>query len=178
MVVPTIFLKSRFFLKSGFLKWRFHCTSFILFPCVGTDPSNDKLWIFGGNGGNGILDTSEFLHADGTVSVGPNLLKSESSHCAVQLINSDGTPGNVLYMGGFDFSQASKKVNLYDDSTGTITEDHSTMLFGHAFFSCTIFYSPKHEGRPVVFAGPGGFDDHRAELLDYTMTTTWEESKY
>ena len=27
MVVPTIFLKSRFFLKSGFLKSRFHCTT-------------------------------------------------------------------------------------------------------------------------------------------------------
>ena len=27
-VAPTIFLKSRFFLKSGFLKSRFHCTTY------------------------------------------------------------------------------------------------------------------------------------------------------
>ena len=29
-VVPTIFLKSRFFLKSGFLKSRFHCTGCLI----------------------------------------------------------------------------------------------------------------------------------------------------
>lgn len=138
------------------------------------------MWILGGHThdvSGHLLDTSEFLHADGTVSAGPNLLIAMSGHCAVQLINSDGTFGNVLYMGG-NSGASRKKVNLYDTSTGTISEDHSTMLFEHSLFSCTIFYSPKHEGRPVVFAGPGEYSDNQAELLDYTMTTTWEARKY
>ena len=96
----------------------------------------------------------------------------------MQLINSDGTPGNVLYMGG-NRSWNRKKVHLYDISTDTITADHSTMLFGHSQGSCTIFYSPKHEGRPVVFMGAGDTSlNNPPELLDYEMTTTWEARKY
>ena len=128
-------------------------------------------------GGHGKLGNSEFLHADGTVSAGPNPVSADSGYCAVQLINSDGTFGNVLYMGG-NSGASLKKVNLYDTSTGTISEDHSTMLFKHSYFGCTIFYSPKHEGRPVVFVGPGEYSNKQAELLDYTMTTTWEARKY
>ena len=80
-------------------------------------------------------------------------------------------------MGG-NSGPSRKKVNLYDITTDTISEDHSTMLFAHSLFSCTIFYSPKHEGRPVVFVGPGEGSNDQAELLDYTMTTTWEARKY
>ena len=148
--------------------------------CLGTDPANDKLWILGGHNNQvsgHLLDTSEFLHADGTVSAGPNLPTKESGYCAVQLINSDGTPGNVLYMGG-NQSEDRKKVWLYDISTDTITSDHSTMLFDHSLCSCTIFYSPKHEGRPVVYMGPGEFSNNQPEILDYEMTTTWEARKY
>ena len=154
------------------------CTS--IHSYLGTDPANDKMWILGGHNNQvsgHLLDTSEFLHADGTVSAGPNLPTKESGYCAVQLINSDETPGNVLYMGGNSGGNR-KKVNLYDISAGTITQDHSTMLFDHSLFSCTIFYSPKHENRPVVFVGPGEYSSNQPELLDYQMTTTWEARKY
>ena len=33
-----------------------------------------------------------------------------------------------------------------------------------------------HENRPVVFAGAGY--EKKAQLFDYTITNTWEESKY
>ena len=117
------------------------------------------------------------MHADGSTSVGPNLPIKERDHCAVQLINSDGTPGNVLYMGA-SHDPDRKKVWHYDISTDTITADHSTMLFDHARSTCTIFYSPKHEGRPVVYMGPGEFSNNQPEILDYEMTTTWEARKY
>ena len=156
--------------------------------CVGTDPANDKMWFIGGHNYNppigsqfyGRLDSSEFLHADGSISVGPNLPIKERDHCAVQLINSDGTPGNVLYMGATHNWGApnKKKVWHYDISTDTITADHSTMLFEHSVSACTIFYSPKHEGRPVVYMGPGEFSNNQPEILDYEMTTTWEARKY
>ena len=105
--------------------------------------------------------------------------------CAVQLLTSDGTPGNVLFLGGNQGgSQGSadhvsrKKVEMLDINTNTIT-DHSVMNFGHSLSACTVFFSPKHEGRPVVYVGGGEFNtDYKNELLDYTMTTTWEEREY
>jgi hypothetical protein len=152
----------------------------------GTDPADDKLWISGGHnpqvsGGN--VMTSEFLHADGTLSAGPALSDiAAKGICAVQLLTSDGTPGNVLFLGGNQGgSQGSadhvsrKKVEMLDINTNTIT-DHSVMNFGHSLSACTVFFSPKHEGRPVVYVGGGEFNtDYKNELLDYTMTTTWEE---
>ena len=103
--------------------------------------------------------------------------------CACQLLNSDGTPGNVLFLGGeaVHTVDSLKKVEMYDINTNTIT-DHSTMNFPHTASTCTIFFSPKHEGRPVVYVGGGmqapNWDSAKNELLDYTMTTTWEEREY
>ena len=52
-----------------FFTLRFH-------SITGTDPADDKLWISGGHNpqvsGN-YLFSSEFLHADGTLSAGPVL---------------------------------------------------------------------------------------------------------
>ena len=42
--------------------------------------------------------------------------------------------------------------------------------------ACTIFNSAMHENRPVVFAG--ALWGNKAQLLDYTLGNTWEESKH
>ena len=49
--------------------------------------------------------------------------------------------------------------------------------------ACTIFNSAMHENRPVVFAGgsvhiKGKPRENNAQLLDYTLGNTWEESKH
>ena len=54
----------------------YHFFSLWFRSITGTDPADDKLWISGGHnpqvsGGN--VMTSEFLHADGTLSAGPAL---------------------------------------------------------------------------------------------------------
>ena len=44
---------------------------------------------------------------------------------------------------------------------------------------CTVFNSAMHENRPVVFAGGSyGNIGNKAQLLDYTLGNTWEESKH
>ena len=42
--------------------------------------------------------------------------------------------------------------------------------------ACAIFKSPIHGNRPVVFAGAGR--EKKAQLFDYTIANTWEESKH
>ena len=39
---------------------------------------------------------------------------------------------------------------------------------------CSLFHSPTHGNRPVVFIG-GGSKGWKAIVLDYTRSTTWEE---
>ena len=47
---------------------------------------------------------------------------------------------------------------------------------------CALFYSPKHNNRPVVYIGGCGAwtggKSNSAELLDYTQTDQWETRKY
>ena len=40
---------------------------------------------------------------------------------------------------------------------------------------CSLFHSPKHENRPLVFIGGRRT---KAIVLDYTRSTTWEERKF
>ena len=40
---------------------------------------------------------------------------------------------------------------------------------------CALFTSPLHGNRPVVLIA-GGEKQNSAELLDYTVTDTWEQS--
>jgi hypothetical protein len=46
--------------------------------------------------------------------------------------------------------------------------------------ACTIFNSAMHGYRPVVFACGSYFKplENKAQLLDYTLGNTWEESKH
>ena len=38
---------------------------------------------------------------------------------------------------------------------------------------CSLFHSPKHENRPLVF-----IVEAKAMVLDYTRSDTWEERKF
>ena len=50
---------------------------------------------------------------------------------------------------------------------------------GFVIGACAVFNSAMHENRPVVFAGGyyGNPIENKAQLLDYTLGNTWEESK-
>ena len=52
--------------------------------------------------------------------------------------------------------------------------------YPHKGAACALFYSPKHKNRPAAFIG-GSNDtsfDNRAEVLDYTVKSTWEKRMY
>ena len=69
-----------------------------------------------------------------------------------------------------------KTVTIFDRITETFT-DGATMNYNRENAACTIFKSPNHGNRPVVFVG-GGKEQKTAEILDYSQSgATWEEGK-
>ena len=105
---------------------------------------------------------------------GPELPSALNAHCMVNLHN-----GSVLILGaGAQTSNADRKeVWMLDKETGTLTTLSDTILPRH-HPGCTLFNSPKHDYRPVVYVGGGcTLSGATSEVLDYTVTDTWEQSK-
>ena len=71
-----------------------------------------------------------------------------------------------------------KRVFRHDPVTKT-TEELPNMLEKRSHTGCALFYSAKHDNRPVAYIG-GSFgygSDNTAEILDYTQTDEWERRK-
>ena len=69
-----------------------------------------------------------------------------------------------------------KTVTIFDRNTKTFTNGVK-MNYIRENAACTIFNSPNHGNRPVVFVG-GGKEQRTAEILDYSQSgATWEKGK-
>ena len=68
---------------------------------------------------------------------------------------------------------------IFDASDNAFTNG-TELLYNLITGACTIFHSAMHENRPVVFAveSVGKAVENKAQLLDYTLGNTWEESKH
>ena len=85
--------------------------------------------------------------------------------------------GKFLILGGY--SSWMLRVRRFDPITQEI-EVLPDMKARHGWTGCVLFYSAKHENRPVVYIGGGGGYTHGAsesEILDYTKTNEWEKSE-
>ena len=68
-------------------------------------------------------------------------------------------------------------IGIFDRMTENFT-DGDNMNNDRAFSACTIFKSPKHGNRPVVFIG-GGKNQNTAEILDFSQSDAkWEIGKF
>ncbi len=74
----------------------------------------DALFISGGYY-NGNLASTEFIHADGTVTNGPNLPVARYGHCMVTLHD-----GKVIIIGGYP-SSLYKNVLVFDPADNSFT---------------------------------------------------------
>ena len=78
------------------------------------------------------------------------------------------------------YSSRKKRVFRHDPVALT-TEELPNMLEQRGYTGCALFYSAKHEYRPVAYVGGGGYwtggNYKTAELLDFTQTDQWEKSK-
>ena len=69
-----------------------------------------------------------------------------------------------------------KTVTIFDRMTNTFSSGVK-MNYNRENAACTIFKSPNHGNRPVVFVG-GGKEQKTAEILDYSQSdATWEIGK-
>ena len=81
-----------------------------------------------------------------------------------------------MISGGYTIS---KRVFRHDPVALT-TEELPNMLEKRHVSGCALFYSAKHEYRPVAYIGGGSWTEgnyHTAELLDFTQTDQWEKRK-
>ena len=79
---------------------------------------------------------------------------------------------------GADKDADKKTVTIFDRITKTFTDVKKwDMIYKRENAACTIFKSPNHGNRPVVFVG-GGKEQRTAEILDYSQSgATWEKGK-
>ena len=128
------------------------------------------LWMLGGYNYDN-LDTTEYIHANGTVVTGPNLPSARRSHCSVTLHD-----GKVMIIGGLSIYPPLKTTLIFSPNNNSFSPGPS-MIHKRSDFACTLFYSPMHDNRPVILSAGGG-NDHFSEVLDYTTANAeWQESK-
>ena len=136
------------------------------------------LWVTGGNtkmdekGSHARSHdkSTEFVYLNGSVSQGPDLPTARDDHCMVTL------PDDRIMILGSDGGMTNpNSVVVYDPEAKEFL-NASPMLYARDGAGCVLIYSPLHGNRPVVLVA-GGKDMATAEILDYTYTNSWEESK-
>ena len=115
--------------------------------------------------GNSTLASTEFIHANGSVTSGPNLPEARRGHCMVTLHDS-----KVMIIGGYSHSS----VLVFNTADNSYTTGPS-MSYSRGSPACTLFHSDLHNGRPVVLAAGGSYET-TIEVYDYTNSNQWETS--
>ena len=117
------------------------------------------------------LATTEYIYANGTVQSGPNLPEARSGHCSVTLHD-----GKVMILGADYPSSLRRNVIIMDPADNSFSTGPA-LSYGREYAACTLFYSPLHNGRPVVLAA-GGWEQTTAEVYDYTYANQWQTSMH
>ena len=131
----------------------------------------NSLFITGGHDSSSRLVTTEYIYADGTAQRGPNLPEAIYGHCSVTLHD-----GKVMILGADFRSSLERNVIIMDPADNTFSTGHS-LRYKRVNAACTLFYSPLHNGRPVVLAA-GGEWQATAEVYDYTYANQWQTSMH
>ena len=132
---------------------------------------NNALFITGGFDGSSRLATTEYIYANGTVQSGPNLPEARRGHCSVTLHD-----GKVMILGASYPSSLRRNVIIMDPADNSFSTGPS-MSYKREHAACALFYSPLHNGRPVVLAA-GGSNQATAEVYDYTYANQWQTSMH
>ena len=87
--------------------------------------------------------------------------------------------GQIVIVGGHEDTLDMSRTLFYDLITNNFNEGPQfpeELDFALDFQKCALFYSKKHNNRPVIFVAHGAKPgDNSAWILDYTKSTTWEK---
>ena len=147
--------------------WKFHAYMKSIRHSHAAAVIKDVLFI-SGRVSNGQLASTEFIHANGTVTSGTNLPLARQGHCMVTLHD-----GKVMILGAESPHSLTKNVILFDPSDSYTTEP--SMSYPRNNAACTLFKSDLHDGRPVVLSA-GGLSQATAQVYDYTNSNHWQTS--
>jgi len=151
--------------------WKLHSTMSSGRSSHGSTLVKDALFITGGYDGSIYLANTEYIYANGTVQSGPNLPLARRGHCSVTLHD-----GKVMILGAYYPSSLNRNVIIMDPADNTFATAPS-LSYKREHAACTLFYSPLHNGRPVVLAA-GGRYQATAEVYDYTIAKEWQKSMH
>jgi hypothetical protein len=134
--------------------------------------NSSHIWVTGGYGNGGSLQTSEFVSIGQPSVQGPDLPYAVNGHCLV------GVNSSTALLCGGNIGWYLNECHYMD------WEDHSwsqgpSMMNSRYWHSCGIFKSAAHQGRYIVIAAGGSSNDDdldSVEFLDPT-TNTWNEGK-
>jgi len=141
----------------------------------GVSNIGNTIWVTGGyDSGSDRLSSTEIIHPNGNVTLGPDLPQGRGRHC--QISYEDTT----FIIGGFlDSGRITNTVMRFDSNNLNNGPAYvKSMVYERRNFACTIFKSSAHNGRPVAIAAGSisGQGADKAEIWDFSQEgTTWQE---
>ena len=154
--------------------WKFHTYMKSIRHSHAAAVIKDVLFISGGVY-NSQLASTEFIHANGTVTSGTDLPLARQGHCMVTLHDD-----KVMILGAESPHSLTKNVIVFDPADKSHSSFYAyttgpSMSYPRNMAACTIFKSDFHDGRPVVLSA-GGLSQTTAQVYDYTNSNHWETS--
>ena len=130
--------------------------------------SNDRIWMLGGDGENGRLDSTEFITTDGAVN-GPTLPEEVYGHCSIKF-------NDLIYLiGGQTSSGTTKNVWVANPSNGYAFVQGPSMITGRYHHSCGAMSIGSTN---IIIAAGGAGDAYNSgssvEILD-PQSNQWVE---
>ena len=128
------------------------------------------LWVTGGYDGADVLDSTEIIALDGTVTSGTNLPNARYGHNMV-VINDD----EFMILGSRIPEDQYRNTMTYNANSETFSSGPS-MIYDRRNAACSMFQSKLHNDRQVVLCAGGLLDKGTAELLDFSQENAqWTE---
>jgi hypothetical protein len=128
------------------------------------------LWVTGGYDGNNVIDSTEIIALDGTLTSGTNLPFARYGHSMVVINDNE-----FMILGSRIPSDQYRNTMTYNANSETFISGPS-MIYDRSHAACSMFQSKLHNDRQVVLCAGGFQDQGTAELLDFSQENAqWTE---
>jgi len=133
-------------------------------------PIPGGILVSGGYDGVNFLKSNLIVSTDGSVQKGGELPEPRNGHCLVEY------QGQIISTGGGAFGKEFSNVWMFNNKEEFSLVKETQMKQKRYNHGCGIFYSNKHDGRPLLVVAGGWTDGERSsEFWDFTKPgAKWE----